>query len=223
MNITLVDIKKTYRQGHGVPCNALQGISCSFEANRSYAITGASGSGKSTLLNVLAGLVTPTSGTVLFDEQDVSRLSDTSLSRIRNRRIGMIVQDFALLENETALRNCMMPALLASTGAKAARKQGLACLAKMDLLDKADEAVERLSGGEKQRVAIARALMNRPDLLLADEPTGSLDSANAQMVMKELLSVCGNGTTLIVATHNEEFAAMCERQIRLRDGRIVRP
>jgi putative ABC transport system ATP-binding protein len=223
VNITLQDIRKTYMRGKGVPCKALQGVSCVFEANKSYAITGASGSGKSTLLNVLTGIVTPTSGTVLFDEQDVSRLSDARMSKIRNQRIGMIVQNFALLENETALRNCMIPALLASTSSKEAKKKGLHYLAKLDLSDKVDEVVKNLSGGERQRVAIARALMNKPDLVLADEPTGALDSVNAQIVMKELLSTCGNGTTLIVATHNEEFADMCEHRIRLRDGLLVSP
>lgn len=219
--IAVQDISKTYKSRQGAPCNALQGISSTFDHSKSYAITGASGSGKSTLLKILAGLVRPTSGRVLMQGQDICHLSDDRMSNIRNRKIGIVVQSFALLENETALRNCMISALIAGHSAKDAKKKAAAMLAKVRLTDKIEECVSHLSGGERQRVAIARALMNNPMLLLADEPTGALDSTNAAMVMQELLSVCVNGTTLILATHNEEFANMCGKQIHLKDGIVI--
>lgn len=219
--LTLKNIHKTYQTSKNTACHALNGISCSFAPGVSYAVIGPSGSGKSTLLKVIAGLISSDTGECLFQGKDITHLPDRSISALRNRQIGMVVQDFALLENETVLRNCMLPALLVGTSRKKAKEEAMSLLERFGIVKYIDKNTSLLSGGERQRVAIARALINKPVLLLADEPTGALDTENARLVMGELLSVCQSNTTLIVATHDIGFANMCSERIRICDGMIV--
>lgn len=219
--LQLNSISKTYTAKGTPPCSALQKITYSFEIGKSYAITGPSGSGKSTLLHILAGLTPPTEGELLFDGQPIYELTDSSRSKLRNRKIGFIVQDYALLEEETVLQNCMLSALLAGKSYQASRTQAEELLDQMGLLRYANQQVYRLSGGERQRTAIVRAMMNSPKLLLADEPTGALDSHTTGIVMDELLKSVNQGTTLILATHNPVCAMLCQTQLFMRDGRLI--
>lgn len=219
--ITLENITKVYRSKQTASCQALKNITCTFEAGKSYSIMGPSGAGKSTLLGILAGTVDPTEGTYTFQGQHINQLPDRKKSRIRNQHIGLIVQDFALLEGETALKNCMYPALFAGMRYHQARERAMDMLDRMELLRYASKNISLLSGGERQRTAIARAMMNHPALILADEPTGALDSHTSAMVMDALLQMQREGATLILATHNPECAAMCDQHLYLKDGELT--
>jgi putative ABC transport system ATP-binding protein len=202
---------------------ALSGVSLSIEAGEFAAIMGPSGSGKSTLLNLIAGLDRPTRGAVVVDGQEIDRLSEAALSRYRRDRVGFIFQFFHLLNNLSVLDNVVLPAQLAGARGREAEVRARALLAQLGIADKAGEYPVRLSGGQRQRVAIARALINRPALLLADEPTGALDSRSGEEVMRLLHDLNQDaGQTIVLVTHDARLAARyARRRITLRDGEIV--
>jgi putative ABC transport system ATP-binding protein len=217
--IKVSQIAKTYTRGDGTPVPALKEISFTIGAGEFVTIRGASGSGKSSLLNILGCLDTPTSGTYELDGEDVSGYSDQQRSHIRNRKIGFVFQSFNLLPRTTAAENVEIPALYA--GGKVDRDRALAILKRVGLAERADHYVTELSGGEQQRVAIARALMNDPPLLLADEPTGNLDSAAGESIMRLLTELHGEGRTIVLVTHDENVAAFAKRELLIRDGMVA--
>ncbi|MGH3156634.1 MAG: ABC transporter ATP-binding protein [Streptosporangiaceae bacterium] len=201
---------------------ALAGVSLDIGAGEAVAVMGPSGCGKSTLLNMIAGLDRPTSGTVTVHGEDLGRLDETGLCLFRRRRIGMIFQFFNLLDDLTALDNAAIAAQLAGTPASQARRRALELFDELGIADRRDTYPALLSGGERQRVAVARALMNRPAVLLADEPTGALDSHSAEQVMDLLIDLNQIGQTLVVVTHDEHLATRCaSRVVRLSDGKMT--
>src|SRR5712692_5820282 len=220
MLISLTDIGRYYRVGTE-EVHALQGVSFAVEKGEWVAIVGQSGSGKSTLMNVIGCLDTPTSGRYILNGKDVSRMSDDELATVRNVEIGFIFQTFQLLARETALANVELPLVYRGMKAKERHERAKAALDKVQLANRMKHRPNELSGGQRQRVAIARALVTEPSLLLADEPTGNLDSATGEEIVKlfELLHAAGH--TLCLVTHEPKLAARCPRAIRLSDGQIV--
>jgi putative ABC transport system ATP-binding protein len=201
---------------------ALDGVSLEIRAGEAVAVMGPSGCGKSTLLNIVAGLDRPTSGTVVVHGQRLDTLNETRLALFRRQRIGMIFQFFNLLDDLPALDNVALAAQLTGTPAGQARRRALELLDELGIADRCDVYPAALSGGERQRVAVARALMNRPALLLADEPTGALDSHAGEQVMDLLLDLNQIGQTLLLVTHDERLAQRCaSRLVELTDGRVV--
>jgi putative ABC transport system ATP-binding protein len=216
--IELVDLQKIYRVGTEL-VHALRGASLSIHENEYVAIMGPSGSGKSTMMNVLGCLDIPTSGKYLLRGRDVSTLSQSRLARIRGRQIGFVFQTFELLARTSALKNIELPLMYAQVSQK--KQRAMNALKRVGLLDRATHRPNQLSGGQKQRVAIARALAQSPDIILADEPTGNLDSKTGDEIMAIFDSLHAEGQTIIIVTHEEEIAARCRRVIRLHDGRIA--
>jgi putative ABC transport system ATP-binding protein len=217
--VKLSDVSKQYGSD-GSP--AVAHVSMEVARGESVAIMGPSGSGKSTLLNLIAGLDRPTSGAVTVGGQRVDKLGETGVARYRRRQVGMIFQFFNLLDDMTVMDNVLLPAQLAGMNARQARGRADELLAALRIGQHRDAYPARLSGGERQRVAIARALVNRPALLLADEPTGALDTANGEAIGQLLLDLNSSGQTLIVVTHNPELAARYARRvIEIVDGRIA--
>ncbi|MFE5816291.1 ABC transporter ATP-binding protein [Streptomyces sp. NPDC056479] len=217
--IDIRDVSRTY--GEGPP--ALAGVSLSVRAGEALAVLGPSGSGKSTLLNLIAGLDRPSGGSVTVDGQRVDRLGEAASARYRRARIGMVFQFFNLLEDMTVADNVLLPAQLAGTPRAEARRRAAGLLAHLGIERHADAHPGRLSGGERQRVAVARALMNRPALLLADEPTGALDTASGEDVRELLAALNADGQTIVLVTHDLGLAKSCaSRTIELVDGQIVR-
>jgi len=201
---------------------ALDSVSFGIQAGQVTAIMGPSGSGKSTLLNVIGGLDRPTKGTVMVDNTDLDRLSEAGLARFRRTRVGIIFQFFNLLNNLTALDNVLIPAQLAGVKAGEARRRANDLLERLGIAAHRDHYPARLSGGQRQRVAIARALINNPTLLLADEPTGALDSHAGEQVMTILAELNRSGQTIMLVTHDERLArASASRVVRLMDGALV--
>jgi putative ABC transport system ATP-binding protein len=201
---------------------ALDSISMGIQAGQATAIMGPSGSGKSTLLNIIGGLDRPSSGTVVVDGTDLSRLNEAALARFRRTRVGIVFQFFNLLNNLTALDNVMIPAQLAGLSAGDARRRADDLLERLDIASHRDQYPARLSGGQRQRIAIARALINHPTLLLADEPTGALDSHAGEQVMAIFADLNRSGQTIVLVTHDERLArANASRVIRLIDGAVV--
>ena len=217
--IELENITKVYRMG-GVDVNALRGLTLSVAAGEMIAIVGASGSGKSTLLNVIGLLDRPTSGRYLFNETDVSQLNDNQLAEMRNKELGFVFQDFNLLPRATALANVELP-LIYSRNAGNRRERAAEALRWVGLEQRANHKPTELSGGEQQRVAIARALVNNPSLILADEPTGELDTHSSAEIMAIFRKLHQEGITIILITHEADIAAQAQCTIRLQDGRIV--
>jgi putative ABC transport system ATP-binding protein len=202
---------------------ALDGVSLQIHTGEAIAVMGPSGCGKSTLLNMIAGLDRPTSGTIRVHGDDLGRLDETKLALFRRHRIGMIFQFFNLLDDLPALDNVALAAQLTGTRAKPARQRALELLDELGIADRRNAYPAALSGGERQRVAVARALMNRPALLLADEPTGALDSRAGEQVMDLLLDLNQIGQTLLIVTHDERLATRCaSRVVELADGRVAR-
>ncbi|MGW7417462.1 ABC transporter ATP-binding protein [Streptomyces sp. NPDC054863] len=202
---------------------ALDGLSLEVRAGDAVAVMGPSGCGKSTLLNMIAGLDRPTSGGVRVQGQDLSELSETGLALFRRRHIGMIFQFFNLIDDLPALDNVALAAQLTGTSAKHARRRALELLDELGIADRRNVYPAALSGGERQRVAVARALMNRPALLLADEPTGALDSRAGEQVMDLLIDLNQIGQTLVIVTHDPELATRCaSRLVEVADGRVAR-
>jgi putative ABC transport system ATP-binding protein len=214
------DLKKTYQMGDETVA-ALAGVSLSFPRGSYLAITGPSGSGKSTLMNILGGLDRPTSGQYLFEDEDVSHLDDDGLAHFRNQRIGFVFQSFQLLPRYSALQNVELPMVYAGIEVKERRERAAEMLAKVGLADRRHHRPTQMSGGQQQRVAIARSLANHPDLLLADEPTGALDSSTGKDVMALFEQLNSDGLTVILVTHDANVAARARRRVGFRDGLIV--
>jgi len=215
----LKGIKKFFKVGTQT-VKALQGIDLKVKRNEYVAIMGASGSGKSTLMNILGCLDTPTEGTYFLNGQDVSRMSDNELAGIRNKEIGFIFQTFNLLPRATALDNVILPMIYAGKNKKEREMRGREVLEQVQLADRMEHRPNELSGGQRQRVAVARALVNKPSIILADEPTGNLDSKTSVEIMTLFNDIHRNGNTVIVVTHEEDIALHAHRIIRLRDGLI---
>lgn len=220
MLIELSDITRIFTVG-GEEVRALQGVSFGINRGEWVAIVGQSGSGKSTLMNVIGCLDTPTSGRYMLNGKDVSKMNDDELAGIRNREIGFIFQTFQLLPKETALSNVELPLIYRGMGAKQRREQAKAALEKVGLTNRSHHRPNELSGGQRQRVAIARALCAEPSLLLADEPTGNLDSSTGEEIVKLFEQLHSHGHTIILVTHEPKLAARCPRAVRITDGRIV--
>ncbi|MFF8293285.1 ABC transporter ATP-binding protein [Streptomyces sp. NPDC016309] len=215
--VRLDDVHKEYGDAR-----ALDGLSLEIRAGEAVAVMGPSGCGKSTLLNMIAGLDRPTSGTVRVQGQDLGRLNETGLALFRRRHIGMIFQFFNLIDDLPALDNVMLAAQLTGTSTRQARRRALELLDELGIADRRDAYPAALSGGERQRVAVARALMNRPALLLADEPTGALDSRSGEQVMDLLIDLNQIGQTLLIVTHDPHLATRCAgRLIEVADGRVA--
>jgi len=219
--IEIHGITKVYKMG-STEVHALRGVDLQVSNGDSIAVVGPSGSGKSTLMNIVGCLDTPTSGTYRLDGTLVSEMRDDALAAIRNRKIGFVFQTFNLLPRQSALDNVCLPLLYAGVGKRDRRTRGLESLKRVELEHRADHRPSELSGGERQRVAIARALVNRPTILLADEPTGNLD----QKVGKEIISLFSRlnqeeGVTLVIVTHDHEIAGLAPRRVEIIDGSIV--
>ena len=218
--IELTQVSKVYQMGN-IAVKALAGISLRIHYGEFVAIIGASGSGKSTLMNMLGCLDRPTSGTYFFEKQNVSTLSDRQLSRFRNRKVGFVFQQFNLLSRLTALRNVELPLIYAGVTYGERKKRSIAALKSVGLEGRTHHKPTELSGGEQQRVCIARALVNRPSLILADEPTGNLDSRSGIEIMEIFVALNRNGTTVILVTHDPGLASHCPRIVTLKDGLII--
>ena len=217
--IRLVDITRHFKVGLEV-VQALRGVSTVIEKNEFVALMGASGSGKSTLMNLMGCLDTPTSGQYILNGHDVSKLDDNELAEIRNKEIGFIFQTFNLLPRSTALENVMLPLVYAGAGKDERLERATRALESVGLSDRMNHKPNELSGGQRQRVATARALVNNPSLILADEPTGNLDSVTSDEIMSLLVDIHRAGNTIILVTHEESIARYAHRIIRLIDGRI---
>lgn len=217
--IEIENIVKSYKVGTQI-VRALRSVSLNIYKGEYVAIMGASGSGKSTLMNIIGCLDTPTSGKYILNKKDVSSLSDDQLADIRNSEIGFIFQVFNLLPRNTALENVMLPLVYAGVRKQERMKRAEATLVDVGLQDRMEHRPNELSGGQRQRVAIARALVNKPALLLADEPTGNLDSKISEEIMKLFADIHRKGNTLVMVTHEEDIALHAHRIIRLKDGEI---
>lgn len=217
--IKLEKIVKNYKVGTQI-VRALRSVSLTINKGEYVAIMGASGSGKSTMMNIIGCLDTPTSGAYILSKSDVSHLSDDQLAEIRNKEIGFVFQTFNLLPRNTALENVMLPLVYAGLKKQERILKAEKILAEVGLSDRIEHKPNELSGGQRQRVAVARALVNNPSILLADEPTGNLDSKISEEIMQLFAEIHRKGNTLIVVTHEEDIALHAHRIIRLKDGEI---
>jgi len=223
------ELTKTYRMGSakqqaagsGMTVHALQGVSLDIEEGDFVAIMGASGSGKSTLMNILGCLDLPTSGEYRLAGEEVEAMASDQLASIRNRRIGFVFQQFNLLPRTSALENVELPMVYAGVNAVQRRERGLSALQRVGLGERWQHTPSELSGGQQQRVAIARALVNNPQLILADEPTGALDSKTSEDIMRLLNELNHQGMTVVIVTHEPDIAAWARRKLVFRDGQIV--
>jgi putative ABC transport system ATP-binding protein len=218
--IDLKGIGKTYRLGNN-DFEALIDINLHIASNEYVALTGASGSGKSTMMNVLGCLDTPTVGTYTLDGEQVAHLGEDELARVRNRKIGFIFQSFYLMPRTSTLDNVAQPLIYRGLAPAIRQKRAAEALARVGLEQRLHHRPNELSGGQRQRVAIARALVGRPEILLADEPTGNLDSRTAKEIMALFSDLHADGITLIIVTHDPSIAGHCHRVVRLHDGRIA--
>jgi len=214
-------LTRDYDMG-GEVVRALRGVDIQIRRNEFVAVMGPSGSGKSTLMNLIGCLDTPSAGEYWLNGQKVSDLSDDELARIRNKEIGFVFQTFNLLPRADSLHNVELPLIYAGLDAKTRRAQAARALQRVGLGDRMDHRPNELSGGQRQRVAIARALVNNPSILLADEPTGNLDSATGEEIMKLFEELWTSGQTIVLVTHEQDIAAHARRQIHLRDGLVER-
>jgi putative ABC transport system ATP-binding protein len=216
--IKLEDITKIYRMGK-VEVPALRGITLNIKEGELVALVGVSGSGKSTLMNIMGFLDKPTTGRYFLDGVDASRLNDNKLAELRNKKIGFVFQTFNLLPRTSAVSNVELPLVYSGIGQK--RKRSLEALERVGLAGRANHKPTELSGGEQQRVAIARALVNNPSLILADEPTGNLDSAATDEIISLFCKLHQEGITVVIVTHEMDIASRTQRTIRLLDGKII--
>ena len=222
--IQLKDIKKIYNKNHSNAFEALRGISLTIENQEIVAIVGTSGAGKSTLLHILAFIDSADEGTYILDERDVTDLPDKDKSQLRAGEIGLVMQDYALVEDFTAIENVMMPLDFDRKNKRKSRekkKLALQVLRQVDMEDFAKKRCNELSGGQKQRVAIARAIVNNPKLVIADEPTGALDSGNAKQIMEIFKKLQQDGKTVVFVTHDMNIASYADRIIEIQDGRLI--
>ncbi|WP_035647912.1 ABC transporter ATP-binding protein [Flavobacterium sp. ASV13] len=217
--IKITDIKRNFVLGNEI-VYVLKGINLEINKGEYVALMGPSGSGKSTLMNLLGCLDTPTSGRYILNEKDVSQMRDDELAEIRNKEIGFVFQTFNLLPRTTALDNVALPMIYAGHGKSERIARATEVLTQVNLADRMDHQPNQLSGGQRQRVAVARALVNKPSIILADEPTGNLDSKTSVEIMKLFGDIHAQGNTVILVTHEEDIAAYAHRVIRLRDGVI---
>ncbi len=220
--IEVKNLKKNYTDGSGNRLRILRGIDISFPKNQTVSVSGASGSGKSTLLHLLGGLDRPSEGEILFQNENIFRFDTNALANWRNRKIGFVFQANYLLPDFTALENVLMPALIANRPRREAAKQAEDLLLFVGLSNRMEHKPHQMSGGEQQRVAIARSLVNRPVLILADEPTGNLDAKTGETVGKLLMRIAREqDAALIVVTHNSALASEMERPLKLDGGRLT--
>ena len=218
--IKMRGIRKAYSMGR-VEVEALRGIDLDIGGNEYVAVVGPSGSGKSTLMNIIGCLDTPTSGEYVLSGEKVAGLDRNRLAEIRNRHIGFVFQNFNLLPYASALENVELPLLFAGVSTRERKERAEEMLRRVDLADRMDHKPTELSGGQMQRVAIARALVNRPAIILADEPTGNLDSASGQGIVGLFRELHGAGQTIVMITHDQAVARLAERIVQIRDGQIV--
>ena len=218
--IELKSIVKTYDMGGAEQVMALQGVSVNIGKNEYVAIMGPSGSGKSTLMNIIGCLDTPTSGQYLFNGINVSEMNDNELAKIRNREIGFVFQTFNLLARSDSLHNVELPLIYAGVPSAERKKRAKETLQHVQLGDRIHHKPNELSGGQRQRVAVARALVTNPSIILADEPTGNLDSKTGEEIMVLVQDLHDQGNTIILVTHEQDIAEHAQRTIRLRDGHI---
>jgi putative ABC transport system ATP-binding protein len=218
--IELNNITKTYRMGE-VDITVLDGVCLNIKQGEFVAIMGPSGSGKSTLMNIIGCLDRPTSGVYRFEDREISTLNDDELASVRNVKIGFVFQTFNLLPRFSALKNVEVPLIYSGIPARERRERAIPMLGKVGLADRLHHKPTELSGGQQQRVAIARALINNPPLLLADEPTGNLDSRSGEEILHILTGLNKQGVTIILVTHDQNVGALCKRMINLKDGQIV--
>ncbi|MCA9271526.1 MAG: ABC transporter ATP-binding protein [Phycisphaerales bacterium] len=219
------DLEKIYRlgteKGRAIEVRALDGVSLRIEPNEYVAIMGTSGSGKSTLMNILGCLDKPTAGEYLLSGIPVHKMSTSALARVRNEQIGFVFQSFELLSRQTALKNVTLPMVYSRRYWLGARKRAKEALERVGLGERLHHRPNQLSGGQRQRVAVARALVNQPSILLADEPTGNLDSATTNEIIALFEELHTSGQTIVIVTHEEEVAGHAKRIVRLRDGKIL--
>lgn len=221
MGIYVNGLSKTYTMKNHSPVHALRGIDVCFPDGSMTAIMGPSGCGKSTLLNLLSGIDLPTSGSIFLGDIDITKCTDTIRSRIRNEQIGYVMQGFELIETMDVRDNIMLPLLFNSTKNGSKRKWAKRCLDMVGMNGYEKRLVSRLSGGQKQRIAIARALMMKPSTILADEPTGSLDSQTAHEIISLLSDLNQMGCSIILVTHDQKIAQSCVTQYTMLDGKII--
>ena len=218
--IELTNITKVYDMGEAQQVQALSGVSLAIGKNEYVAIMGPSGSGKSTLMNIIGCLDTPTSGQYLFNGVNVSEMDDNNLARIRNKEIGFVFQTFNLLARSDALHNVELPLIYAGVSAAERKERARQTLEGVQLGDRVHHKPNELSGGQRQRVAVARALVTRPSIILADEPTGNLDTRTGEEIMALFEDLHGQGNTIILVTHEADIAEHAHRVVHLRDGKI---
>jgi putative ABC transport system ATP-binding protein len=218
--VEMTKLTKTFGKGSST-IKALDGVDLKIKTGDFIAIIGPSGSGKSTLMNMIGCLDKPTSGSIRIMGKDLNVLNDKQTTKLRNRTIGFVFQSFFLLPKTTALDNVATPLYYRGTPAKEARKKAMEILGKLDLTDRYSHLPTELSGGQQQRVAIARALVTEPNLILADEPTGALDSKNGQQVLDLLTKLNNEGKTIVLITHDKEIANRAKKIIRIKDGKIT--
>jgi putative ABC transport system ATP-binding protein len=216
------DLRKNF-ESEGAPVRALRGVDINIEAGEFVAVMGPSGCGKSTLLNLIAGLDTPSEGEIILAGDSLTGKDENDLARMRRKHIGIVFQFFNLLEGMSVLENVTLPAIIAGSSRKQAESRARDLLDLLGLGDKAKNAPGVLSGGQRQRLAIARALANQPTLLLADEPTGALDSAGGHEVLELFRRLHNDGQTIMMVTHDHEVASAADRIVRMRDGRVEDP